>query len=167
MRGDDEDEDRLTREEILDRYGWGEGEREQVGREMAERQRQIDAEACKAAVAREAERQREPVVERTFAQSKQDEAAATKYWKGYVRDEIDKSQTAMIGALGDLLVKERERGKCAVDDVKSMYRDMSVRFDDHPRHDEIVALYKTIDELRGRLDKLEAAPANRTLKVAS
>jgi ribosomal protein L29 len=42
MIDDDEDDDRLTREEIHERYGWQPGERDQVEHEQAERRRQIE-----------------------------------------------------------------------------------------------------------------------------
>lgn len=159
----DDGEDLLTPAE---QYGWKDGEREQAQREMAERQAKTKREETLAWCAQRAERQRQPVsAEKTDAQSKQDEATATEYWKSYIRDQIGKNSTAMINAVGDavgdVLAKEKKAREMGDDELRQQFWDVTARFDDHPRHDEITALYKTIDELRGRLDKLEAAPASR------
>ena len=43
MRDDDDDDEPLSREELNEKYLWKPGEREATEREMAERQRRIDA----------------------------------------------------------------------------------------------------------------------------
>jgi polyhydroxyalkanoate synthesis regulator phasin len=163
---DDYDDDRPTREEILERYGWQPGEREQVEREMVERQVRIDAERHKDAVVREAERQR-PLVVTNDAQSKRDADAATKYWHGYIREQLDQQQRALLKAIAGAVIGEEKARQQDVAEARSHYRDICNRFDDHPTHDEIAALRKTIDELRERIAKLEAVGKAAPLRAVS
>ena len=135
-----------TRAEILERFGWQPGEKEQLAAEMAERQRQMDAEAREAERVREAERQRPTVVGKTYAQKKQEETAATNYWKDYIKRELDQRDRVLFKAIAVVVVGEERRASQADDDIMSIVCDVRNRF----------------DEMEARLRELRAAtPAMR------
>ena len=73
----------------------------------------------------------------------------------------------MFKAIAQAVVNEERRREQSDNDLMTIIVDVRNRFDAmEVRAAEVAALRATIDELRGRLDKLEAASASRTLKVA-
>jgi len=156
---EDDDNDRPTRDEILERYGWAEGEREQVEREMAERQVRIDAETREAeAKARAVEerwaaekaaaaRRTETVVTRNYGTPVTTQAGATmtKEWSAYIDRRIKKAAlagdkvwaAALAGTVGkDLIAVERSNAELLT---------------------KLDATARQLNELAERLDKLEVA----------
>ena len=93
----------------------------------------------------EAERQRPPVVEKTYAQKKQDEAAATKYWQGYIRQQLDSANMAMTKAIAQAIVNEERRCDQADFDLRTIIIDVRDRF----------------DEMEARMNELEARISKR------
>jgi hypothetical protein len=165
---DDNERDRPTRQEILERFGWQPGEKEQLEREVAERQRLNDeTHAAEASRQRETGQQPAPVDTETIRQRRDKAAADAKWWKTYIRAHLDQRTKDMFKAIAPVIVKEQKARALDIDEVRSQYRDICARFDDHPRHDVVKSLRKRIDELQERIDSLEKAaaqPAARTLK---
>jgi hypothetical protein len=175
-----DDNDRLTREEILAAYGWQPGEKEQLEREMAERQVRIDAEArdemlrwCEARAI--AERQR-PALEKTAAECRLEAAAAVKVWESYVQNKINDA-IAMIGKetsrfvskelnadvearkqgdeeLREALDNQDRRRKQDKEELKGIIFDNQHRFKDHPTHEVIWALRRQIDTLQAQNNEM-------------
>jgi len=170
MTDDDETGDQpLSRQQILDRYGWQPGEKEQIEREMAERQRRIDAEAREAEQRRSVERQQRPLVVDT--QRRQADAASVKYWEGYIKRQLEKESRAMTSTVAkfvgeELNTQDRAR-KHAVEDLKEMIFDTQKRFHDHPDFAAIAALRQQIATLQARLDAIEAAAKTAPAQLRS
>ena len=110
--------------------------------ERAERMQRREAET----LVREAERQRPPVVEKTYAQKKQDEAAAAKYWQGYIRDQLDSANMALTKAVAQAIVDEERRRDQADFDLRTIIIDVRDRF----------------DEMDARMNELEARMSKRS-----
>ena len=144
MLPDDYDEIDRERERHEKLFGTAE-EREAEARELAERQAQTRRDETLAWARQRAERQRPPVVEKTYAQKKQDEAAATKYWQGYIRQQLDSANMAMTKAIAQAIVNEERRCDQADFDLRTIIIDVRDRF----------------DEMEARMNELEARISKR------
>ena len=78
----------------------------------------------------EAERQRPPVVERSYGQKKQDEVAATNYWKGYIRDQLDSANMALTKAIAQAIVDGERHRDQADFELRTIIIDVRDRFDE-------------------------------------
>ena len=94
---------------------------------------------------------------KTYAQRKRDEDAATKQWKSYIRDQLDRRERVLLKVIAQMAVDEERRSERADADIKQIIFDVRDRFDAmEARAAEVAALRSTIDELRERLERLEA-----------
>jgi len=157
------DNDRPTRQEILERFGWQPGEKEQADADLAQRAR-IDRERMN-----EARQTAQPAADtKTIRERRDVEAATVKYWKNYIEKQIDQQTRAIFKAIAPVVVAE-EKARARADDGeerdrKSQCEDICRRFADHPKIEEFVRLRVKVASLEERLAALEAAPAARTLK---
>jgi hypothetical protein len=154
----DDNDDEIRRQNYERMFGTPE-EREAEASEAEVRAARIRSEetlawARQRAEEREAERQRAPVVEKTHAA----QAKATQYWEGYIKQQLDKRDLSMIKAIAQAVVDEERRRERADADIKTIIFDVRDRFDAmEVRAFEVEALRTAIDELREKIDKLEAS----------
>jgi hypothetical protein len=134
------------RDAILERYGWREGEREQVMARMAERERQILREAV-VVEARRPDVLRVPVAEPPRVDEPAEQAPnATDAWVRWVRRQIDKrlAREAQVIADATAQVLAAERSRTAAD---------------------IAALRRELADLTARLARIEQARSTVPLRA--
>jgi hypothetical protein len=144
MPDDNEHDYQPTRAEILERYGWKPGEKEQLAAEMAERQARIKHDETLARCEQRAERPPQ-VAEKTYAQKKQDEAAAMGSLRSYVSDELDRRDRVTQKLIARVVVDEERRREQSDENLMTIISDVRNRF----------------DEMDARLGELEARMSKR------
>ena len=156
------------RAEIAERYGWQEGEREAMQRDISERQRRDAhdeavawAKAQNAARA-EAERQSvEPNGSPEKRTATKPEAAMTdtaQIWETWVKAKIkasrEASEVAMSGAVADVLGPIEEKHKAALDELRT---EVTILRNEICQLRSEVKVRGALDDVQQRLDKIEQA----------
>lgn len=176
---DDDDDDQPTREEIRERYGWKEGEREAAHAEAERLRQQIEGERIlrEAWAAKEAREAR--VVTKSAPVTRSVAAAApgvglTREWQSWIEARIKResreTEECMAKAIAQSIGKDivalersnadlRERLQHAENEIADLFRMTRAQ----ARDAEIAERFKQYDELQERLDRLESG--GRPLKV--
>ena len=124
MRTDDEHDEPMTREEVLAKYGWQPGEKEQADAELAERAR-IDRERMLNEAREAAARAAGPRLadgETTYERRAKAEADG-RYWRNYISEQIASNVRGLNRAIATVVVAEersRARADAEVMQVMSM-----------------------------------------------
>jgi hypothetical protein len=172
MREPDEDDVPMSREEILEKYGWQPGEREQREREQTERRERMQAER-RQAEARKAEleweatlRQRAELLcvspgQKSYAQ-KVNEAQMTKEWKAYIAREIE----AWGMSLASVTKEKREEAlaplRAEIAELRQQVTDLQNDLDEQRRR---LRAHADEQELHERLQRLEQAQPHSRVPV--
>jgi hypothetical protein len=134
-------------------HAWQPGEREKIEGDIAERQRRIDAEPREVESERRTAPPPEPTApppERITRQAAS--AAMTREWATYIRQQLDRRDRILTGAIADVMAEERDAYEKSVAELRR----------DNERAGALIEeLRKQVGELTARLAQLEAAAAER------
>ena len=153
------------RADIAERYGWQEGEREAMQRDMAERRRR-DAHDEMVAWAKarnaeraEAERQAQAEPSRIQQSTKAEPMTqATDGWVGYIKRQIDKRERAMEGAVADVVgIESKARQKLEAEHAVTRQELLALKRELAELRGEF-KMRAALDDLQARLAKLETPP---------
>lgn len=144
MRADDDGES-LTREEILARYGWREGEKEQVEAAMAARQKVID----RARIDAELRRPREAVVTKSYPRAAA--ASMSKGWQDYIEAWIKQEARATEDAMSAAIRQTLDKRDAVLRQAIAQFVVDRLKEKLHARDAELDALHGELKALRGEM----------------